>query len=245
MELTAVTLAAPVDRERVIAGIRRGAGPWHHASVESESWIALDRNPDGDQLTGAAERRRSTKVFSEQPLALSQLSDMLWFSAGGSDGRRPYASAHALYPVTLSVVAGAVEGLRTAMYRYHPTRHALRAVAVGDHRDALAGVTIDGAWITGCPAVLVFTADLPDVERHFAEQGPGRGTGFAWLETGLLSQNIYLWAAAHDVGTCFIGGIRPLGHGQLDQQLVPEGHTLLGVQPIGAARQGHHGTTEG
>lgn len=202
-------------------------------------WVDLKHTGTGGQLVMAAQRRQSTKDVSAQPLMLSQFADLLWFGAGEKNGRRPYASAHALYPVTLSVAVGAVEGLSTAMYRYYPARHSLEAVAAGDHRGLLAGMTIDADWIATCPVVLVFTADLTHVEDHFADQGPGRGTGFAWLETGLLSQNFYLWGAAHGLGTCFIGGLRAPGDSRLSERLVPAGHRVLGVQPVGTSSPSH------
>lgn len=187
----------------------------------------------GAELTAALRGRRSTKTYAPMQLARHELAHLLWLVAGDHGGRRGYGSAHALYPVQVGVAASDVTGLSPAVYHYAPSTHALDLVYRGDARDLLASMTIDSGWIRECPAVLIFSADLAVLEDHFADQGRGRGTGFAWLETGMLSQNVYLWAASRGLGTCFVGGLRA-GIEQHAHTLAPDKHTVLGLQPIGA-----------
>jgi hypothetical protein len=77
----------------------------------------------------------------------------------------------------------------------------------------------------------VLSADLAHAEASFADQGRGRGEHFTWLEAGLMSQNLYLWAAARNLATALIAGLDGSrigsGAGSLD------GHSVLGLLPVG------------
>ena len=79
------------------------------------------------------------------PLALSELSEVLW-AAGGrrSDGAdaasgatRTYPSAGSIYPVQIYVIVGAVTGAKPGISQYRPADHAMKVLKQGDHREEL------------------------------------------------------------------------------------------------------------
>lgn len=56
---------------------------------------------------------------------------------------------------------------------------------------------------------------------------------FCWLEAGLLTQNIYLWAADNGLGTVFVGGLDPTKTQAVTASWLPSSHSVLGILPIG------------
>jgi SagB-type dehydrogenase family enzyme len=188
-------------------------------------------------------RRRSTRSFGPRPLSIDQVTRLVWAAQGRTaGGHRSCPSAHALYPLTLTVVAGGVDGLAAGAYRYDAERHVLALVAGGDHRDRVAGSTFaDHGWLRQAAALLVLSADMDVATRHFADQPPQghRGRRYVWLEAGHASQNIYLQATEAGLGAVLVAGFdddRLLG---LTPAVVPSGQhplALLGVgHPAGPA----------
>ncbi|WP_010525459.1 nitroreductase family protein [Nesterenkonia sp. F] len=197
------------------------------------SRISPSQAPDDGALAGLLRRRRSTRSYSSGPVDRDDLGRLLRTAIVGPAGRRPYASAHARYDVTTTVVAVDVEGLAPAAYQHRPESHELIPVAEGDHGARLAHATLDAEWLEECPAVLLLSADLAAADEAFATQGPGQGERFCWFEAGLIAQNVHLWAAENALGTVFLGGLDPSETRGVEHRLLPSGHTLLGVLPLG------------
>lgn len=206
----------------------------------TDSEMSLGTVSPGQARTGLRlllERRRSTREFAPQPLAVTHLADLVWAAQGRTvDGRRTAPSAHAMYPLVLTVIAGDVDGLPAGVHRYVPERHALAVVAAGDHREAVAGTTlVDRDWARRAPALLLLSGDMEQAEAHFAEQPPpGRGRRYVWLEAGHAAQNVYLWAAEAGLGALLIAGfdddrLRALHPGPI----VPPGHQPLALLAVG------------
>ncbi len=72
-------------------------------------------------------QRRSVREFRDEPLSLSEVSQLLWAAQGltGTDGCRTAPSAGALYPLEVYVVAGNVKGLKPGVYKYVPGEHVI------------------------------------------------------------------------------------------------------------------------
>jgi SagB-type dehydrogenase family enzyme len=182
-------------------------------------------------------RRRSTRSFGSRPLTLAQIAHLVWAAQGRTTGgRRSCPSAHALYPLTLTVVAGNVDGVTAGTYRYDAERHGLALIADGDHRDRVAGTTLaDHAWLRQAAALLLLSGDMEAATQHFADQPPQgrRGQRYVWLEAGHVSQNIYLQAAEADLGAVLVAGFdddRLLG---LTPRVVPSGQHPLALLGVG------------
>lgn len=172
--------------------------------------VAADRVPLPAPDTTAAmpvadalRLRRSHRVFRDAPLPLEALAALLWAGQGqtGDGSLRTAPSAGALYPLTLYVVAGAVEGLAPAVYRYVPGDAMLFAVRPGDQRTRLAEAAVDQDWLARAPAVIVIAGAY---ERTLATYGK-RGERYVHLEAGHAGQNVYLMAAARGLGVGYVG----------------------------------------
>ena len=181
-------------------------------------------------LASLLEERHSVREFSDQPIALAELSHVLWAAIGANrpDGRRTVPSAGALFPLDVYVVAGDVRGLAAGVYRYLPLEHALARTREGDRRDALVQAALRQGWMGRAPAIVVVTAEY---ERTTVKYGD-RGVRYAHIEVGSVAQNVYLQCAALGLGTTFVGAF-------FDDEVrealgLPAAHRPLGLLPIGS-----------
>ncbi len=193
----------------------------------------------------AITRRRSVRSFTDQPVTLAQLAQILWAAQGVSErrndppamwGERPWIggllttpSAGALYPLELYVVVTTVEDLDAGIYRYVPHRHALVLLSGRDFRAELAGTAPGQTAITGAPVSLVIAAV---VERTAAKYG-SRAERYVHIEVGACAENVFLQAGALGLGTVIIGAFRD---GPVKEALdLPMDHAPFAIMPLGQA----------
>lgn len=180
----------------------------------------------------AISKRRSVREYSEQPLTLRELSQILWAAQGITDPSRKLRaapSAGATYPIEIYVVTGAngVAGLKPGVYRYLVDSHELQLLSEGDVRERLSKASLGQAWIAEAPVDLVITADYERTTRRYGD----RGVRYVHMEAGHVAENIYLEATGLNLGTVTVGAFddreiqRVLG--------LPTEHEPLYVMPIG------------
>jgi len=154
-------------------------------------------------LEEAIVTRRSTREFSEEPLTLQELSQVLWAAQGVTSrwGGRAAPSAGALFPVDTIVVAGNVESLEAGVYRYNVKEHSLEKTFSGDVRPELAEASLSQEFIAVAPASIVLAAVYDRITIKYGR----RGHRYTDIEIGHIGQNIYLQAEAMGLGTVAIG----------------------------------------
>ena len=188
---------------------------------------------DGDvSLEASIRERRSVRDFSNRPLSLADVGQLLWAAQGitSRDGGRAAPSAGALYPLELYLVAGNIESLPAGLYRYLPRGHRLQHVADGDFRDALGRAALGQAWVRRAPAVLVIAAVYERSARKYGQ----RARRYTRIETGHAAQNVYLQAVALEVGTVIVGAF---DDAEVQQVLdLPGDHAPLALMPVGHPR---------
>ncbi len=179
-------------------------------------------------LERALKERRSIRLYANNPLTLSDLSQLLWAAQGvsGTGGGRTAPSAGALYPIEVYVVVGNVSDLPGGIYQYEPQKHVLYKRADGDKRIELSRAVLQST-IQNAPAILVFSGVY---ERTTAKYG-GRGIRYVHMEAGHASQNVYLQAESLHLGTVVIGAFQ-------DEDVravlaLPENEQPLSIMPIG------------
>jgi SagB-type dehydrogenase family enzyme len=150
----------------------------------------------------ALAKRRSIRSYSAAPLTIQQVSQLLWAAQGitAPGGKRTAPSAHGLYPLTLYLVAGAVEGLAPGIYRYTPEGHSLEDVAQGDLRAKLVKAAGMQGFIGDAPVMAIICVNYEAMGR-FGE----RGRAFSDFEVGHAAQNLSLETVALGLGTVPIG----------------------------------------
>jgi SagB-type dehydrogenase family enzyme len=99
-------------------------------------------------------------------LNLNALAHILHYSAGITRVRelngdrfyfRAFASAGALYPIEVYVVAGELDGLAAGVYHYHPGKHELGRLREGDLRGHLVWATANDPVVASGLATIVLT----------------------------------------------------------------------------------------
>jgi len=91
-------------------------------------------------------KRRSVRDYSDEPLTLSEISQLLWAVQGTTNkeiGFRTAPSAGALYPLEVYIVAGNVNRLPDGIYKYKTREHGLERIAKGDKRAKLYSAALE------------------------------------------------------------------------------------------------------
>ncbi|MBQ2243173.1 MAG: SagB/ThcOx family dehydrogenase [Bacteroidales bacterium] len=143
----------------------------------------------GLPLMEALMKRRSSRKFSEREIDLQTLSDLLWatFGFGGGGKRRTAPSSHNRQETDLYVA------LSSGTYVYDPVENVLRLVLAEDIR-ALTGMQ---DFVPVAPLNLVYVADTSKITGK-----DERGTiETAYVDTGFISQNAYLFCASAGLST--------------------------------------------
>jgi SagB-type dehydrogenase family enzyme len=144
--------------------------------------------------------RRSIRTYKDEPLTLSDVSQILWAAQGITDpktGHRTAPSARALYLLELYLIPGNVTGLPMGLYQYQPEGHELVKIAEGDIKSKLFQ-GVGQAPIKNAPAVLVFCG--------MSERSTN--PNWMYLEAGHAAQNVYLEAVSLKLGTVVMGGFK-------------------------------------
>lgn len=135
----------------------------------------------GVTLMQALSDRQSERAFDGREVEREDLGDLLWAANGinrPESGKRTAPSAMNRQDIKLYVLD------RDGAYVYDPQEHALQPVASGDFRPA-------GPY--PAPVAVLLVAD---------EDG-----GFAGVDAGYVSQNIYLFCAANGMATVACGSM--------------------------------------
>jgi len=168
----------------------------------------------GPGLWQALRDRRSVRHYASRPIELEALSQMLWAAAGpagrSQSGRilRTAPSAGAGYPVEIYPIANRVQGLRSGLYHYKYSSHALSPLAYGDLGLAAAAAAMGQDACRQASVVFVLTVVFERTVSRYHE----RALRYVFLDTGHVAQNLALAASGLGYGTCMIGAF-------LDDQL--------------------------
>ncbi len=175
---------------------------------QNENMINLPEPVTDGQMSieKALTLRRSIRSYSDEPLTLDELAQLLWSAQGITNERgfRTAPSAGATFPLDMFVFVNNVESLSTGIYHYHPHEHQLELLREEDVSSPLFRACLSQSMILDGAAVLVFAAVFERTTDRYGE----RGERYVYNEIGHASQNVHLQAAALDLGTVVIGAYR-------------------------------------
>lgn len=160
----------------------------------------------GPALWATIAARRSFRDFVGRPIALSQLSQLLWAIGGitarrGDFAFRACASAGGLYPIDTYLVVNAVEGLPRGVAFYEPHEHRLCLLAEGDFSRELVHAALGQDFCARAAVVLVWVA----VVGRSAWKYSDRAYRYFYLDAGHLGAHGQLAAEALGLGSVNIG----------------------------------------
>lgn len=161
-------------------------------------------------LGEALKRRRSSRALAGRPLGWDQIGTLLW-AAGGAlpdasptgHRRRTFPSAGACYPVEIYFCLPIPPvGAAVGPYCYLPEQAGYAALPCAHPLEELLAASAYPELVA--PAgLLVFVVGVP--ARVTSRYG-ARGYRFVLIESGHIGQNLYLAAAAMDLGVVALGG---------------------------------------
>lgn len=155
-------------------------------------------------------RRQSTRRFTDDPLTLQEVSQLLW-SAGGKtvDGvsgpTRAFPSAGGLYPFEIYLIAGNVTNLSAGIYYFDWSNHTLTLKREGDYREELMAASLRQGFVAEAPVNIVWLGDFEQVTRAYGNRGIER---YIMMDVGGAGQNVHLQAESLGLGTVIVGAFR-------------------------------------
>ncbi|MEX2028506.1 MAG: SagB/ThcOx family dehydrogenase [Candidatus Curtissbacteria bacterium] len=163
-------------------------------------------------LQSTLTNRSSYRNFSQKPVNLAQLSEILYFSAGLTQtpnqkiesSRRPYPSAGAKYPLEIyPLVMVNSNTLKKGLYHYNVIEHSLE-ILLQPLASKDTNIWMSQKWFRKASIILIVTSVS---ERNTKKYGP-RGIGYSLIEAGHLGQNVYLTAEKLGIGCSAIGELK-------------------------------------
>jgi SagB-type dehydrogenase family enzyme len=173
--------------------------------------------------------RRSVREFTDEPLSLLEVSQLLWAAQGitSPTGGRTAPSAGGLYPLEIYLVAGTVRNLPAGIYHYVPDGHQLSLISAGDYLQKLSQASLGQKAVAAAAVDLVISSVYDRTTKKYGE----RGVRYADIEAGHAAQNIVLQAVAIRLGAVTIGAFDDI---QVKKLLsLAEVETPLYVIPVG------------
>lgn len=159
-------------------------------------------------LRTAIEERITVRHYTDEPLALEELSYLLWVTQGVRQvTARPVTlrnvpSAGARHAFETYLLINRVTGLEAGLYRYVAGEHALLLAEAGaDVNARLSKACFDQKQVASSAVTFFWAAVL---ERMYWRYGE-RGYRYLFLDAGHVCQNLYLAASSVGSGACAIG----------------------------------------
>jgi SagB-type dehydrogenase family enzyme len=165
--------------------------------------LPIKKNEES-QLEMLFEMRKSTRVFSNKPITLEELSQILRSCriVGYVDGqeRRTYPSGGARFPVELYLISFNVEGLNPGAYHYNLRRNTLELLWQKDLKNKQRELI--SPYLDNPAATIIFTSVIARAEVKYGL----RAYPYSLIEAGHMGQNIHLKCAELGIGSCSVSG---------------------------------------
>lgn len=175
--------------------------------------LVEDLGPTGTSFDEAVLQRRSIRVFTGEKLSLEEISRILYFGYGITNKAplltdqdkfimlRAAASAGALYPLEFYPLILNAE-IEAGLYHFNIKSFCLELLKAGDFREQVPNLFQGQQGIEQASMIILISGIM---KRTTVKYG-NRGYRFVLLDAGHAAQNIYLTAAAIDLGCYTIGG---------------------------------------
>jgi SagB-type dehydrogenase family enzyme len=151
------------------------------------------------------QQRRSIRDYTPAPLALKELSNLLWATQGITEKAfspwyRTVPSAGALHPIDTYLVVNRVEGLDRGVYFLNVADFSLERKNKGDFSLQIAQAALDQDIAREAAVVFVWVAVIHRSRQKYRQ----RAYRYIYLDCGHIGQNLYLAATAMGLGCCGI-----------------------------------------
>ena len=154
-------------------------------------------------LMKALEKRRSTRKWKGTSLSDQELSNLLWAACGitkeetnKSKSKRTAPSAHNWQEIKVYVA------MKRGLFLYDEKGHQLIQILSKDIREDIGTQKM----MRSAPVGLIYVSDYSKLSSYFAKDDDEKWflTG---TDAGFVSQNVYLYCAAAQLGTVVLGWV--------------------------------------
>ncbi len=151
----------------------------------------------GMSLMEALNSRKTIRKYQDKELSLQQISNLLWAACGVNrpDGKRTAPTAVNAQEITLFVF------LKKGTFRYDAAKNILVEINKKDLRKLAAPRF-------AAPLTLIIASDT---SRQSRMKAMDKKIHYSDIDSGYVSQNIYLYCASAGLGTVAIGGAADKG----------------------------------
>lgn len=181
--------------------------------------LPTPRSSGGMPLIDALTLRRSTRAFSERPLAPQVLSDLLWAANGVNRPSGDRTAPYWRHIMVIDIYAAMADGV----WLYEPKAHAL----VPHTKDDFRTETGTQDFVGVAPLDLVYVAHGERIKDVSVEEA----RLFASADTCFIGQNVYLFCASEGLATVFRGSANQAKLGAALN--LPEGQFVTFAQTVG------------
>lgn len=155
--------------------------------------------------------RKSSRVYTEEGMSLLQLSYLLWCTQGvkGIRGKsyatlRTVPSAGARHPFETYLAVQNVAGLEAGLYHYLPMTHEIELIGqLDNYKDFITKSVHGQKWASKADVMFYYSFVCYRGEWRYGVSSHR----VALMDSGHVTENLYLACASIDLGTCAIGGV--------------------------------------
>jgi SagB-type dehydrogenase family enzyme len=148
-------------------------------------------------LMKALEKRRTTRKWKDTPVSEQDISNLLWAACGitkskygNVKSKRTAPSACNSQEIRVYII------MKKGVFLYNEENHELIKIISKDVRENIGTQKM----MKSAPMGLVFVADLSRMKSPFLRSKEAQRF-CAWVDTGYISQSVYLYCAASSLGT--------------------------------------------
>jgi SagB-type dehydrogenase family enzyme len=190
-----------------------------------ETILPAPQTEIGKPLMQALAKRQSNREFDKKDLGLQELSNLLWAADGVNrpdSGKRTAPSAVNWQEIDIYIAKA--DGL----YLYDAKKHSLELILKEDIR-ALTG---SQPFVKDAPINLIFVADFSKMSRGHDENK----AAYAAMDTGYISQNVYLYCASEGLSTVVRGSVDKTSLAKTMK--LGENQKIIAAQTVGYVKKG-------
>lgn len=137
----------------------------------------------------ALKQRKSVRQYSSKELSAQELSDLLWAAQGVNRDNGNLTAATAMNRQEIRTYVFTAKDVTL----YNPKQNTLTKIVDGDHRELM---TAGQAFAKTAPVVLLLVADM----KKFGSSDE-HAKWLMGIDAGIVSENIYIYAAATGMAT--------------------------------------------
>ena len=150
-------------------------------------------------LMKALEKRRTTRKWKKDYISEQEISNLLWAACGITKSKKGNVKSKRTAPSACNSQEIRVYILLEKGVFLYEEEHILIKIISEDIRENIGTQKM----MKSAPMGLVFVADLSRMKSPFLRSYEAKRF-CAWVDTGYISQNVYLYCAASNLGTAVL-----------------------------------------